>query len=577
MRFNPWTTASGTPRITLGRRTLSLIKGFFTGSSRREAWSWLAMLLGLCAGVGVVQVFLSYAMRDFVTALSQYQREAWIWSIQKYAALCLLSVPIGTLYRYVQERLSLVWRRWMTQHLLRRYFLNRAYYRFRIFESIDNPDQRIAEDVRFFTTGALNYFLVFINSTVTLVAFVGVLWTISGRLVAAILIYATVGTAITLLFGRKLVGLHFDQFKREATFRHGLIRIHENAESIAFYRGEGRERRHLLERFAEVFENTLWVIGWNRNLGLFVNGYNYLALILPAVIVGPMFLRGQIAFGVVTQAEGAFAQVLLALSLVVVQMESLSTLAASVRRLADLWDHLDYFDAEDKREAEETEIEVKEKGRQLNLKEVTLQTPRGDKTLARDLAFHLRPGGSLLVMGESGAGKSSLLRTIAGLWQTGSGSIERPAHKHLMFLPQKPYMVYGSLRAQLMYPMGEHQGDDDEIRAIFPQVNLQDILDRVDGDLDKIVDWENVLSLGEQQRVAFARLFLKKPTIGFFDEATSALDEENERFLYERLRDSGIGYISVGHRSSLKEFHDLLLVLHRDGSSELTKLRTRES
>lgn len=572
MKFNPWTTAAGTPRIALGRRTLLLVKGFFTGSSRRKAWGWLGALLLLCIGVGFVQALLSYAMRDFVTALSQYYREGWVRGLQKYGAICLLSVPIGTLYRYVQERLSLSWREWMTQHLLRRYFLNRAYYRFRIFDSIDNPDQRVAEDVRSFTTGMLNYFLVFVNSAVTLVVFIGVLWSISTNLVIAILLYAAAGTSITLLFGRKLVGLHFNQFKREANFRRGLVRIHENAESIAFYRGEGRERHGLLDRFAEVVDNTIWIIGWNRNLGFFVNGYNYLALIVPALIVGPMFLNGEILFGVVTQAESAFAQVLIALSLVVAQMEGLSTLAASARRLTDLWDHLDYVDAEEKREAEEKDFEVEEKGRQLHLKDVTLQTPRGEKTLARDLTFRLPRGGSLLVMGESGAGKSSLLRSIAGLWQAGSGSIERPAHKHLMFLPQKPYMIHGSLRAQLMYPMGEHRGDDEEIRAIVPQVNLQDVLVRADGDLNRIVDWENVLSLGEQQRVAFARLFLKKPAIAFLDEATSALDEENERFLYERLRESGIGYVSVGHRSSLKEYHDLLLVLKRDGTSELTKL-----
>jgi putative ATP-binding cassette transporter len=576
MRFNPWTTAAPRPRVALGRRTWELVKGFFTGSSRKQAWNWLLGLLVLCAAVGVIQVMLSYALRDFVTALSLRRRDDWIANIWRYGLICLLSVPIGTLYRYVQERLSLTWRKWMTQYLLKRYFYNRAYYRFRAVESIDNPDQRIAEDVRFFTTGALNYFLVFVNSAVTLCAFLGVLWAISGKLMVAILLYATIGTTVSLLFGRKLVGLHFNQFQREAAFRHRLIRVNEHAESIAFYRGEAREYRHLVEGFADVLDNTLWIVGWNRNLGFFTNGYNYLALIVPALIVGPMFLRSEIEFGVVMQAEAAFAQVLAALSIVVAQMEGLSTIAASIRRLADLWDSLDYFDAEDEREAQEAQIEVNEKGRGLHLKEVTVETPNGNKTLARDLSFDLPRSGSLLVMGESGAGKSSLLRTIAGLWQTGSGAIDRPAHKHLMFLPQQPYLIQGSLRAQLLYPMSEHHDADEEIRAVFAQVNLHDILERADGDLGKVMDWENILSLGEQQRVAFARLFLKKPTIAFLDEATSALDEENERFLYEQLRESGIAYISVGHRSSLKEYHDRLLVLKRDGSSEMEALGKRK-
>ncbi|MEP6673473.1 MAG: ABC transporter ATP-binding protein/permease, partial [Chthoniobacter sp.] len=483
------------------------------------------------------------------------------------------SVPIGVFYRYSQERLSLAWRRWLTQHLIKRYFFNRAYYRIRASESVDNPDQRITEDVKLFTNGVLNFFLVIVNSMVTLVAFLGVLWSVSGRLVGVLLLYAAVGTVVSMLFGRRLVGLYFNQFKREANFRHGLVRVGENAESIAFFRGEKREHRDLIERFAEVLDNTLWIIGWNRNLGFFANGYNYLALIVPSLIVGPMFIRGQVEFGVVTQAESAFAQVLAALSIIIAQIESLSSFSAGIRRLGDLWDNLDTFDEEDAREADEAQIEVNEEALHLKLDDVTVQTPGGEKVLARNLSFQLPRRGSLLIMGESGSGKSSLLRTIAGLWQSGSGAIDRPAHKRLMFLPQKPYMVPGSLRAQLMYPLSEEDADDEAITKAIETVNLQDIYDRVDGDLSKIVDWTNVLSLGEQQRVAFARLFLKKPSIAFLDESTSALDEDNEQLLYERLRESGIAFISIGHRSTLKKYHDTLLVLSKDGSSEISGLK----
>ena len=311
-------------------------------------------------------------------------------------------------------------------------------------------------------------------------------------------------------------------------------------------------------------------------LGFFANGYNYLALIVPSLIVGPMYMSGTVEFGVITQSESAFAAVLAALSVIIAQIEGLSSFTAGIRRLGDLWDNLDEFDAEDAREAEEAKIEINEEALHLKLDDVTVETPGGEKAqLTRHLTFQLPRRGSLLIMGESGAGKSSLLRTIAGLWQSGSGAIDRPAHNRLIFLPQKPYMVPGNLRAQLMYPLGEEDANDEKITAVLEQVNLHDIFARVGNDLNKVVDWTNVLSLGEQQRVAFARLFLKRPSIAFLDEATSALDEDNERFLYEKLRAFRIAFVSVGHRSTLKEFHDTLLVLKNDaGTSENTAMPT---
>ena len=558
--------------LALLKKFFVLAKDFFNGGAKRQARLWLAALLGLCVAVGVVQVFLSYAMRDFVTALSQRDHAGWVRGLWKFVAFCAISVPVGVFYRYSQERLSLAWRRWLTQILIKRYFHNRAYYRIRSSESVDNPDQRIAEDVKLFTTGVLSFFLIIVNSLVTLVGFLGVLWMVSGKLVGVLFIYATVGTVVSLLFGRRLVGLYFNQYQKEANFRYSLVRVRDNAESIAFFRGEKREHRDLIERLNEVLENTYWIIGWTRNLGFFANGYNYLALIIPGLIVGPMFIRGEVEFGVVTQAEGAFAAVLAAVSIIIAQIEGLSAFSAGIRRLGDLWDNLDEFDAEDAREAEEAKLEVNEEALRLKLDDLTVQTPRGDKTLTQHLSLQLPRRGSLLIMGESGAGKSSLLRTIAGLWQSGSGAIERPAHNRLIFLPQKPYMVPGNLRAQLMYPLSEDDANDEAIVAVLQQVNLHDIFARVDGDLSKIVDWTNVLSLGEQQRVAFARLFLKKPAIAFLDESTSALDEENERFLYEKLRESRIAFVSVGHRSTLKEFHETLLLLKNDGTSEMTPI-----
>jgi putative ATP-binding cassette transporter len=307
----------------------------------------------------------------------------------------------------------------------------------------------------------------------------------------------------------------------------------------------------------------------NRNLGFFTNSYNYLALVLPVLVVAPLFMRGQVEFGVVPQTAGAFAQVLAAVSLIITQFGGLSTYLASVQRLGSLWDQLDEHDSEEDRIADEAKNVPNEDSRIVKLDKLSICTPGNARTLVKELSFELHANQSLMIMGPSGTGKSSVLRTIAGLWYGGSGLLERPAFAHLMFLPQRPYMVEGSLRDQLLYPYPERGVSDDEIRQVVEDVNLSDVFGRVDNDLDRVLDWGNVLSLGEQQRIAFARLFLRKPKFAFLDEATSALDEENQEELYHRIKDSNISFISVGHRTTLIQHHDRLLLLDRDGSWEI--------
>jgi putative ATP-binding cassette transporter len=308
------------------------------------------------------------------------------------------------------------------------------------------------------------------------------------------------------------------------------------------------------------------IIVRNRNLGFFTNSYNYLALVLPVLVVAPMYMRGQVEFGVVTQAAGAFGAVLAAFSLIITQFGGLSSYLAGVQRLGSLWDQLDEHDAEEERIAYEAVNVPEENSRIVKLDKLTICTPGKGKILVEELSFELRAHQSLMIMGPSGTGKSSVLRTIAGLWPGACGNLERPAFVHLMFLPQRPYMVEGNLRDQLLYPYPDRGVADDEIRKVVSEVNLTEVSARVDDDLDRVVDWSNVLSLGEQQRVAFARLFLRKPKFAFLDEATSALDEENQEDLYRRIRDSGISFISVGHRTTLIRHHDRLLQLDHSGS-----------
>lgn len=551
---------------TTCRQLLIISRAFFASERRHKALRFLIILLTLALCVGGVQVLMSYVARDFMTAIAKKDAPAYWQSLWLYLGTFVLAIPLGVYYRWTEERLALLWREWMAQHLIKRYFNNRAYYRLRGSASIDNPDQRISEDVRNFTISSLSFLLIALNATVSVVVFIGVLWAISVTLVGVLVVYAVAGTGLSILIGRRLVGLNYHQYQKEADFRYSLVRVRDNAESIAFYRGEKRERRDLVGRLGEAVKNMMVIIGWNRNLGFFVNSYNYAALILPVVIVAPLFMRGEVEFGVVTQSAGAFAQVLAAVSLIITQFEKLSAYLAGVQRLGMLWDDLDEFDAEEERAALEGNGEVGDDSRRVKLDKLTVRTPDGSKTLVSDLSFELRRNQSLLIMGASGTGKSSVLRTIAGLWPIGSGGLERPPWQDIMFLPQRPYMIDGNLRDQLLYPYPDQGFSDEQILEVVGRVNLADVLDRVDNDLDRVMDWINVLSIGEQQRVAFARLFLRNSKFAFLDEATSALDEDNQQRLYQLLKESRVGFISVGHRTTLIDYHDRVLQLDRSGS-----------
>ncbi|MDB6119633.1 MAG: transporter ATP-binding protein, partial [Verrucomicrobiaceae bacterium] len=497
----------------------------------------------------------------------------WFY-MTRYLGYLALAVFVDVNYRWAEQSLGLLWREWLAQHLIKRYFNNRAYYRLRGSENIDNPDQRISEDVRNFASDSLSYALIVLNSVLTAGAFLGVLWKISGNLLTVAVIYAVIGTFMCVRIGRRLVRMHYDRYQKEADFRYGLVRVRDNAESIAFYRGEKREHLDLIKRLALVVSNMKYIISWNRRLGYFRNGYNNLALLLPIVIVAPLYMEGKIEIGKVTQSMDAFAQVLGALTLITSNFEGLSSYLAGVQRLGSLWDDLDDFDAEEQRIALEGQQHIDEAGQVVNLNKLSVRTPDASKTLVKELSFELAARQSLIIMGASGTGKSSVLRTIAGLWSNGTGSLQRPALSELMFLPQRPYMVPGSLRDQLLYPYPDRGLDDEKIRNIVEKVNLADVLSRVDGDLDRVIDWTNVLSLGEQQRIAFARLLVRSPKYAFLDEATSALDEENQTLLYGLVRESGIGFISVGHRTTLVPFHDRTLMLNRSGEWVITSALT---
>jgi vitamin B12/bleomycin/antimicrobial peptide transport system ATP-binding/permease protein len=543
------------------KRFWSLAKLYWLGNEKIIALGLLFLLFILLAAHTNLSVLLNRQQGDIISALSAQKIDRFWVAIKTFFLILVIYVPIFAGFYYIQGILGNNWRKWLTHFLLSRYFSQRAFYKLGNFNTnLDNPDQRIAEDVKGFTVDSLGFLLSIAGSIFTVFGFSFALWQISPTLVYILLIYSLFGTIIVVgVFGRKLVKINFDQIKKEANFRFGLVRIRENSESIAFYQGENQENQSLKRKFEEVFQNFNLLLRWKEiYLGLFSHPYSFFPYILPAIIIAPQVLSGALEVGKVTEAAGAFAMIFRSLNFIVDQFKELTAFGASIERLADLKDYLDHPHADLGSNMINFPIISTIQRDNLAIEHLTLQTPNYQRTLIRDLSVNLPTGEGLLITGASGCGKSSLLRAIAGLWDSGSGAIYRPELSQIMFLPQKPYMVLGTLHRQLIYPHNDLKVTEQELNQALEKVNLGDLAKR-SGGFDLEQDWDEILSLGEQQRLAFARVVINKPRYVILDEATSALDTNNERILYQHLLASQITFISVGHRPSLVQYHRMFL------------------
>lgn len=541
------------------KRILGSVRDFAGSEVGWKAKVLFASLLLLMLAINGLNVLNSYVGRDFMTAIENRYMGEFIWYAVLYLGVFAATTVTAVIYRFCEERLGLLWREWLTRRLVNAYLDERIYYRLDESQEVANPDQRIAEDVKAFTVTTLSFTLMLLNSSFTVLAFSGVMWSISPLLFGVAVVYAVAGSYFTVRLGRHLVQLNYDQLDREADFRAGLIHVHENAESIALLHRERRIQSRLLRQLGALTANFRRLIAVNRNLGFFTTWYNYLIPVIPALVVAPLFIDGKVEFGVITQSAMAFTYLLGAFSLIVTQFQSISAYTAVIARLRGLVQAVETV-----RSGTASPIEVCEMCDRIAYEGLSLQSPRDGRLLIDQLSVEIPAGGRLLIRGENQTAKVALFRATADLWDAGSGKIIRPGLEDTLFLPERPYLPPGTLRESLLRTGGEDQTPDDRIMETLRSLDIDSILARVGG-LDTEADWDDVLSLGEQQLLAFTHLLLLRPRFVFLDRPGTALDAEQLDRVLQMLHDHSIAYITLGNSHDNLSFYDAVLDLEPEG------------
>jgi len=572
-------------------RAWALSLPYFQSEEKWRARALLAAITALNLAFVYTLVLFNEWNRFFYDALQDKNYPAFIEQLIRYTALALLYIVIAVYRFYLTQHLEMRWRAWLTRRYMQRWLDHQVYYHLELTryaglnpeQSPDNPDQRIQEDLKLFTTSTISLTMGLLNASVTFVSFVGILWSLSGEftfnwgehefaipgfMLWVAILYCAVGTVLTHYVGRPLIPLNYEQQRREADFRHHLVRVREYSEAIALDRGEAVEYQQLNLRFGHVLANYLKLIDAQKRLTMFTATFSEASTVFPFLVAAPRFFSGAIHLGTVMQIASAFNRVQEALSWFIDNYDSLAAWRATTDRLT-------HFDAAIERASRSTPLqrEVAD-GDGLQASDLTVELPTGDRLLAQT-ALAVRPGDRILLSGPSGSGKSTLFRTLAGIWPLASGRVALPPSS--VFIPQRPYFPNARLRDALAYPDPADRYDDETLKHALREALLPHLADQLD-----VVDaWGQKLSGGEQQRLALARVFLKKPAWIFADEATSALDEEAERRLYTKLVDlvrQGHGAIvSIAHRPSVATFHSRHWTLEKRSDETVAMFQLRQA
>lgn len=548
-----------------------LTKSYWQSEEKKKAFFLLGCIIALTLGVIYMLVLLNQWNNSFYSALQNYDAKKIFDELIHFSWLAAIYILLAVYSYYLQQTLILNWRRWLTTRFIDIWLQNKTYYNLQMFgKDTDNPDQRISEDVRQFVEMTLSFGIGILKAFCTFASFVVILynlsgslsftfmgktWTINGYMLWASLLYSVIGTYITHIVGRKLVKINFIQQKYEADFRFSMIRLRESAESVAFYRGEAQEGSVFKQRFKMLLDNFWKLVNKQKQLVFLNSGYSQIAIIFPFVVAMNRYLTKEVTLGGLMQVASAFGRVQDSLSYFVDMYSSIAQWQAVVMRLTCFGHHMhDVY-----QQAERFHVERFAAADVVEVDNMQINLPDG-KPLLENISFTLHPGHNVLIKGVSGSGKSTLLRAISGIWPFVDGKIFLPERDKLMFIPQKSYLPLGTLRAALNYP-GNKPIDDTELIYLMDLCQIGYLKDK----LDLEADWSHVLSVGEQQRLAFVRAHIQQPQWLFLDEATSALDEDTEANMYsllqERLQQTTV--VSVGHRSTLNKYHELVLRLNK--------------